>query len=397
MTLDLKTPHGPRLPGRRDILKLPLMAAAAYGMSPGSAMALAPSLPPHPDEDTVEGIKIATMISNRAPNDELLFCRQIGLHWVHVSFGGGGDEAPVSAAASAGRGAAAPSSGVSYEELVALRERLAQYDLKIDCAVYNGGYRTRRIQLGEPGRDEDIEKFNAFLTNCGRLGIRCAHIDFHPGNTYTTNMITTPRGYTARQFSVDDFRNNVEIKMFDREYSADDIWSFYTYFLKAVLPVAEKANVLLAHHPDDPPISPMNGVAKVFINYDGYKHAEDVAAGGSKAWGLCLCLGTWLEGGDTMGKDPLGMIADFGARGKIRTFHFRNVSSPLPVFNETYQDDGYADMYQIMKAIRKVRCNASLIPDHYPGMVSDANHRIDNAYMIGIMRQMMRRAYDEVG
>ena len=395
---------GPRMPARRDILKLPLVAAA-YGLIPNSALALAPSRPPHPDEDTVEGTKIATMVSSRATNDELLFLRQIGLRWVHCSFGGGGEEeGPAPAAAAGGRGAApqqrraaAAGSGVSYDELVNLRERLAQYDLKIDCAVYNGGYRTRRIQLGEPGRDEDIEKFNTFLTDCGRLGIRCAHIDFHPGNTYTTNMITTPRGYTARQFSVDDFHKNVEIKMFDRDYSADDIWSFYTYFLKAVLPVAEKANVLLAHHPDDPPISPMNGVAKVFINYDGYKHAEDVAAGGSKAWGLCLCLGTWLEGGDTMGKDPLGMIADFGARGKIRTFHFRNVSSPLPVFNETYQDDGYADMYQIMKAIRKVKCNASLIPDHYPGMVSDTNHRIDNAYMVGMMRQMLRRAYDEVG
>ncbi len=391
---DNKAPGRPQMPARRSILKLPLMAAA-YGIVPSSAFGLAPSRPAHPDEDTEEGTKIATMVSSRAANDELLFLRQIGLRWVHVSFGGG--EAARAAAAGGAAGPGLTGSGVPYEELVVLRERLAEHDLKIDCAVWNAGYRTLKIQLGQPGRDEDIDKFNEFLTNCGRLGIRTAHIDFHPGNTYTTNMITTPRGYTAREFSVDDFRKDVEIRMFDRDYSADDIWANYTYFLKAVLPVAEKANVLLAHHPDDPPISPMNGVAKVFINYDGYKHAEDVAAGGNKYWGLCLCLGTWLEGGDTMGKDPAGMIQDFGARGKIRTFHFRNVSSPLPRFHETYQDDGYADMYQIMREIRKVRCNASLIPDHYPGIVSDTNHRIDNAYMIGIMRQMLRRAYDEVG
>ncbi len=391
-----KTHGGPRMPARRNLLKLPLMAAA-YGIAPSSAFGLAASRPTHPDEDTEERTKIAVVTSARSTNEELLFLKQIGLRWVHASFRG---REGAARAASAARGAMARGpggDGVSYDEIRATRERFALYGLKIDCAIWNEGYRTLKIQLGQPGRDEDIDKFNTFLTDCGRLGIRSAHIDFHPGNTYSTNTITTPRGYTARQFSVDDFRQKVEERMFDRDYSAEDIWANYTYFLKAVLPVAEKANIVLAHHPDDPPITPMNGVAKVFINYAGYKHAEDVAAGGSKNWGLCLCLGTWLEGGDTMGKDPVGMINDFGRRGKIFTFHFRNVSSPLPIFNETFQDDGYADMYQIMKAIRQVRSTASLIPDHYPGVVSDTNHRIDNAYMVGIMRQMLRRAYDEVG
>lgn len=374
--IEEKTAGGPRMQARRDLLKLPVMAAA-YGMVPSSAFGLAASRPTHPNEDTEEGTKIAVATDVRSTNGELLFLKQIGVRWVHASFEGEG--------------------GASYDEIRATRERFALYGIKIDSAIWNAGYRTLKIQLGQPGRDEDIDRFNTFLTDCGRLGIRSAHIDFHPGNTYTTNMITTPRGYTARQFSVEDFRQKVEERMFDRDYSADEIWANYTYFLKAVLPVAEKAHVVLAHHPDDPPISPMNGVAKVFINYVGYKHAEDIAAGGSKNWGLCLCLGTWLEGGDTMGKDPVGMINDFGRRGKIFTFHFRNVSSPLPIFNETYQDDGYADMYQIMKAIRQVRSTASLIPDHYPGIVSDANRRIDNAYMVGIMRQMLRHAYDEVG
>jgi mannonate dehydratase len=185
--------------------------------------------------------------------------------------------------------------------------------------------------------------------------------------------------------------------MFDRDYSAEEMWANYSYFLDAVLPVAEKAGIKLAHHPDDPPISPMNGVAKVFINYAGYKHAEDVAAKGSKNWGLCLCLGTWLEGGNTMGKDAASMIREFGGRNKLFTIHFRNVSSPLPRFHETFQDDGYQDMYLLMKALREVRSTASLIPDHYPGIVSDTHLRIDNAYMVSAMRQMLRRAYEEVG
>jgi mannonate dehydratase len=359
---------------RRDLLKLPVMAAAC-GLLSGSAMARNAKPMAPMDEADPESTKIAIKLTvQHTTDEELLFLKQIGLRWLHADFG----------------------DAASYDFIRATRDRFGQYGLTIDCALMEA-YRSTRIQLGQPGRDEDIEKFNTFLTDCGRLGIRTSHIDFHPGNTYTTNMITTHRGYTAREFSVVDFRDKVEKKMFDRDYTAEEIWANYGYFLDAVLPVAEKANIKLAHHPDDPPISPMNGVAKVFINYAGYKHAEDVVSKGSKHWGLCLCLGTWLEGGDTMGKDAATMIREFGGRDKLFTVHFRNVSSPLPRFHETFQDDGYQDMYLLMKALREVRSTASLIPDHYPGIVSDANLRIDNAYMVSAMRQMLRRAYEEVG
>jgi mannonate dehydratase len=359
---------------RRDILKLPVLAAAC-GLLPGSAVAQPAKRMVPMDEADPAGTKIAIKLTvQQTMDEELLFLKQIGLRWLHADFG----------------------EAASYDFIKATRDRFAQYGLTIDCALMEA-YRSKRIQLGQPGRDEDIEKFNTFLTDCGRLGIRTSHIDFHPGNTYTTNMITTKRGYTAREFSVTDFRDKVEKQMFDRDYTAQEIWANYGYFLDAVLPVAEKVGIKLAHHPDDPPISPMNGVAKVFINYAGYKHAEDVVSKGSKNWGLCLCLGTWLEGGDTMGKDAATMIREFGGRGKIFTVHFRNVSSPLPRFHETFQDDGYQDMYLLMKALREVRSTASLIPDHYPGVVSDKNLRIDNAYMVSAMRQMLRRAYEEVG
>jgi mannonate dehydratase len=256
-------------------------------------------------------------------------------------------------------------------------------------------YRSLRIQLGQPGRDEDIAKFQIFLRDLGRLGVYSAKIDFHPGNTYTTRMIESQRGYRAREFSLDDFRS-AEKPRFERDYSADDIWNYYTYFIRAVLPVAEKADVRLALHPDDPPLPVMNGVAKIFTNYEGIRRADEVA-GGSKYFGLTFCVGTWSEGGDKMGKDVFGMIRDFGARGKIFAVHFRNVSSPLPTFHETLHDDGYLDMYQVMRALREVRCEASLIPDHYPGLTGDTSRRAAEAYSIAYMRALLRRANEEVG
>ena len=349
---------------RRDFLQFPLAAGVAVAAPP----------PGRKNEADPDNTKIATLINvHKATDDDLLFLKQIGLRWIHADFGSEG----------------------SYESIKGAQERLARYGIKIHCAFIDT-YRSIRLQLGQPGRDQDIEKFQTFLRDLGRAGVFCSKIDFHPGNTYTSKMIESARGYRTREFSVDDFHAGVEKPRFDRTYSAEDIWGFYTYFIKAVLPVAEKADVRLALHPDDPPIPMMNGVAKVFTHYDGIKRADQIA-GGSKYWGLTFCVGTWSEGGEKMGKDVYGMIEDFGARGKIFAVHFRNVSSPLPRFHETFQDDGYLDMYRVMKALRKARCTASLIPDHYPGFTGDVNHRIAEAYSIAYMRALLQRANDEVG
>jgi mannonate dehydratase len=198
-------------------------------------------------------------------------------------------------------------------------------------------------------------------------------------------------------FDLADFRGRVEKQAFDREYGAEEIWSNYTYFTKAVLPVAEEAGVKLALHPDDPPVAKMNGVAKLFTHYEGYARAEKIA-GGSRNWGLTFCVGTWSEGGDKMGKDVFEMIRDFGGRGRIFEVHFRNVSSPLPRFEETFPDDGYMDMYQVMKALRQVKFSGAAEPDHVPQLAGDSGlRRAGTAYIIAYMRALLRRANEEVG
>jgi mannonate dehydratase len=355
---------------RRDFLKLPLAAGAI------SAAPFAASAATRIDEYDSNNTKIATMVNANASDDHFLFLKQIGVRWAHVQF-------PIEA---------------KFEVIKSTQERLARNGIAIHCGIIDH-YRSQKIQLGKPGRDEDIEKFQTFIRDLGRLGIYCTKIDFHPGNTYTTTQIVTPRGYKVREYDVEDFHNSVEKPMFDRVYTADDMWANYTYFIKAVLPVAEKADVRLALHPDDPPTKAsamMNGVAKIFVDYDGYKRADDVA-GNSNYVGYTFCVGTWSEGGTKMGKDVFGIIDDFGPRNKIFCVHFRNVSSPLPRFHETFQDDGYLDMYQVMKAFRKVKCTASLIPDHYPSIVNDPDHRIADTYSITYMRALLRRANEEVG
>ena len=135
----------------------------------------------------------------------------------------------------------------------------------------------------------------------------------------------------------------------------------------------------------------LRGVPRcIFGNFEGYKRAMEIA--NSPNVGICLCCGTWLEGGKELtGKDPEEMIRYFGAA-KIWKIHFRNVSAPLPHFVETFMDNGYYDMYKIMKALRDVNYDGIVIPDHIPSMVGQ---RSGLAYCIAYMRALRDRANRE--
>ena len=346
---------------RRSLFKLALASA----VSPLFAI----------DEDAASNTKIChRLVAKSITQDELLFLKQIGVRWARVEF---------------------DSAEGSFDHLRATQRRFAKFGIRIYSAVHYS-YRSTRLQLGQAGRDEDIDRYRTFLRDIGKLDNAISSYDFHRANTYTTNTVER-RGYMARDFDLEDFRARVEKPAFDREYSADDIWANYTYFIKAVLPVAEEAKAKLALHPDDPPVAKMNGVAKIFTHYDGYHRAEQLS-GGSKYWGLAFCVGTWSEGGGKMGKNVFEMIRDFGARGKLLEVHFRNVTGPLPHFVETFPDDGYMDMYQVMKSLRQVQFDGAVEADHVPQLAGDTGlHRAGTAYIVSYMRALLRRANEEVG
>ena len=82
-----------------------------------------------------------------------------------------------------------------------------------------------------------------------------------------------------------------------------------------------------------------------------YKHAFELA-GNSPYLGMKMCIGCWLEGGENFG-NVLEDIKYFVENKKVLCVHFRNVSSPMPQFEETLLEDGYMNMYEIMKAFVK--------------------------------------------
>jgi mannonate dehydratase len=78
--------------------------------------------------------------------------------------------------------------------------------------------------------------------------------------------------------------------------------------------------------------------------------------------------------------------------GKLWKIHFRNVSSPVPRFVETFVDDGYTDMKKVMRALVEVGFDGILIADHVPQM---AGGRAPGwAYSIGYIKALYDMARD---
>ena len=322
------------------------------------------------------GIKIAVQLGSDPSDEDLQFVKQLGAQyvtiWVHAD-------------------------GATYENFMRLRTKVEAADLKVWNIGNLNVHNMEGVTLNLPGRDRKIEEYKTYLRNLGKAGIYYTTYAHMGNGIWSTQRESTRGGAPARAF--DQAKAYTEGagwwdgKTFKgplthgRIYSEKEIWDNYTYFIKAVVPVAEEAGVRIGIHPDDPPVPVLGGVPRcIFGNFEGYKQAFEIA--GSPNIGMCLCCGTWLEGGKLMGKDVLETIRYFGSRGKIFKIHFRNVSAPLPHFVETFVDNGYMDMDKVMQALREVNFSGVMIPDHIPEMIGGS--RAGTAYSIADMKALLR-------
>jgi mannonate dehydratase len=215
---------------------------------------------------------------------------------------------------------------------------------------------------------------------------------------WSSKQETTRGGAPARAFHLANAKGVWIDKTFEpplthgRRFTPNELWDNYTYFIRQVAPVAEEAGVRIGIHPDDPPVPELGGVPRcMFGNFDGYVRALKIA--NSPNVGVCLCCGTWMEGGPGMGKDVFQAAREFARMGKLWKIHFRNVSSPIPDFTETFVDDGYTDMKKLMRTLIDVDFRGILIADHVPGMIGDRH--TGWAFSLGYIRALhdMARAH----
>jgi mannonate dehydratase len=251
------------------------------------------------------------------------------------------------------------------------------------------------IVLNLENRDEKVAEYLRHIENLGKARIPYTTYAHMANSVWSTPPESTRGGARARAFDLQRLDEGSGAGIFTgdlthgRQYSEDELWDNFEFFIREVKPVAQDAGVRIGIHPDDPPGLTLGGVPRpIFSSFDGYKRAIDIAD--SPNIGLCLCLGCWLEGGDSMGEGPLETIRYFGERGKIFKVHYRTIDQPLPHFIEAFIDDGYFDMAQAMKALADAGCDCAVIPDHIPLMGEDG--RVGTAYTIGWMKATLARA-----
>lgn len=223
------------------------------------------------------------------------------------------------------------------------------------------------IKLGLPGRDEEIANYCAVIEALGKVGIPMCCYNFMAGiGWYRTKVDIAERGGALTS----EFDNQIAEKNGLTKWgkiSEEKIWDNITYFLKRVIPVAEKAGVKMALHPDDPPISPLRGIGRILTSADAFRRVLQIVP--SPVNGIAFCQANFV----LMGEDIKSLIREFGEQGKIFFVHFRDVKSTSERFRETFHDNGPTDMAEILKLYHEVGFQGPIRPDHAPTLGGESN------------------------
>jgi mannonate dehydratase len=278
-------------------------------------------------------------------------------------------------------------------ELAPMRRMKARLeDAGFILAVIESSPPMQEIRLGLPGRDAEIEAFCAMLRSMGELGIPVLCYNFMAVFGWLRTHMEIPwrggalvTGYDHR--AMKDLPHTAY-----GEVPEARLWDNFECFLNRVLPVAEDANVKLALHPDDPPLSPIRGIGRIMRSLDGFQRVLDLAP--SPCNGLTFCQGNFT----LMTDDLPAAIRHFGRQGKIFFVHFRDVQGTPERFVETFHEEGKTDMLACMQSYREIGFEGVLRPDHVPTLEGDSNDNpcysnIGRLYAIGYIRGLREAVY----
>ncbi len=281
----------------------------------------------------------------------------------------------------------------SLEALKAVKKAYENHGLS--WKVLEGTPQLDKTKLGLDGRDEEIENFITLMRNMKEIGLHIICHNWMPVISWArTDFERKGRGDAlVTAFDYETIKDQPLTEY--GEFTEEMMWDNMEYFLKAVIPEAEKNDIKLALHPDDPPIPKIRGIARIMRSADAFKKMIDLYPSPSN--GLTLCQGTFA----TMGEDIPSVIRYFGKREKIFFVHFRDVRGDQWNFEETFHDEGKTDMYQAMKTYFEVGFRGPMRPDHVPTVASDSNEHpgyseLGTLFAIGYIKGLMEAAKSEV-
>ncbi len=272
-----------------------------------------------------------------------------------------------------GHGPSTPPDSEVWEQgdLMQLKSHVENFGLRLE--VLEDGPRIHRIIYNLPGKEEQLENFCKSLENLGAAGIRVIkpqHMPPVPNMIWRTESDKPTRGgATSTAFDYDLVKNLPPTVKYGR-YTEKQIWKNLGYFLKGVVPTAEQAGVVITFHPDDPPISPIQGFPRILRSVEAFDRLLEMVP--SDNVGINFCQGCFAE----MGADVPAAIRHFGRKKKIFFAHFRNVKGTVHTprgFQEIFHDDpdGQIDMFEAMKAYYEIGFEGPMRPDHAPKLTGE--------------------------
>ena len=197
-----------------------------------------------------------------------------------------------------------------------------------------------------------------------------------------TNTILAGLPGTDEVFTIPEFKEYL------KKYSETDSEALQQnlfYFLRAIIPHAEKLGIRMCIHPDDPPFAIL-GLPRVASTEHDLKAIIDACPSPSN--GITLCTGSLGARSDN---DIPGIISRLGEH--IHFLHLRNVTrEPSGSFYEADHLAGSTDMYAVMKTVileqqkRKEQGRSDVAipmrPDHGHKILDDYNYDTYPGYSV---------------
>ncbi len=242
------------------------------------------------------------------------------------------------------------------------------------------------IKAGDEKRDWAIERAVAMLPNMAREGIGtiCFNFMAHVGWTRTSSTLPERGGAQVTGFDLREYSPS------DRAITADEVWANYFYFLRAILPHAEKYGIRLALHPDDPPLPRLGNVERVMISLENIRRA--VGEIPSPVLGVTMCQACY----QLMGEDLESAVRTLGE--KIFFVHFRNVTGIKTCFRETFHDNGEIDMARMIRLYEEICPDVPVRVDHVPTLPGESPLMagygdLGKLFAIGYLKGLLEEAH----
>jgi mannonate dehydratase len=245
---------------------------------------------------------------------------------------------------------------------------------------------------GLPGRDAYIDKFKDCIQAAGKAGLPVLEYNFYAHRANEGYIETQGRGGSG--MTTFDYNRMKDLPPLPDEgaVSYNKVWDNFTYFLKAVVPVAEKYKIRLSVHPNDPPAPISRGSGQILNSLSDWKRLIETV---NSPWsGLTWDCGVTRE----LGEDPVAVCKYFASRDRINHVHFRNVKMRVPrlQYTEVFNDEGDNDMYAVIRELVRQKYKRLVMPEHPRTLDNDKGQNNGGytgwVYNVGYARAMLQTA-----